>query len=119
MKRTPESYLPLKDLEMQLMLAVHQEPLHGYALFTRVAEQSRGFTVPGPTSLYRTLGQLTAEGLMTNVAAPASEERDDPRRRYYTLTPLGRAVLSAELSRLATLLQEARRMKLRFEEGRA
>lgn len=118
MKNTPESYLPLKDLETQLMLALHPGPLHGYALFARVAELSGAFIVPGPTSLYRTLGQLAAEGLIENVEAPRGEDRSDPRRRYYALTTLGRAVLRAELGRLESLLVEARRMKLRFGEGR-
>lgn len=118
MGRRVESYLPLKDLERQVLLALHVGPVHGYALFTRVAEQSEGFIVPGPTTLYRTLAQLTRDGLIEDLPAERVEaDRTDPRRRYYGLTGQGRAVLEAELRRLAALLREARRVNLRFEEG--
>jgi DNA-binding PadR family transcriptional regulator len=33
---------------------------------------------------------------------------DDPRRRYYRLTPLGRGVLAAETDRLDEVVREAR-----------
>jgi len=43
-------------------------------------------------------------------AKPAS--RDDERRRYYTLTKLGRAVLEAEAARLDQQVREARARRL-------
>jgi DNA-binding PadR family transcriptional regulator len=35
--------------------------------------------------------------------------KDDPRRKYYSLTPLGREVLAAEARRLESVLTDARR----------
>jgi DNA-binding PadR family transcriptional regulator len=37
---------------------------------------------------------------------------DDPRRRYYRITPLGRDVAAAEARRLATVVKRARSLRL-------
>ena len=44
--------------------------------------------------------------------APRSEPNDDPRRRYYRLTPLGRRVAVAESQRLAELVALAAEKRL-------
>ena len=35
-------------------------------------------------------------------------ESDDPRRRYYRVSPLGHSVLSGEVARLEVVLRDAR-----------
>ena len=112
-----EAALPLKDLELLVLLATEQEPLHGYALLARVAARSNGFLQPGPASLYRTLSQLVSEGLLEEAVGHVDPASGDERRRYFRPTARGRAVLRAELRRLSALLGEARAMGIRFEGG--
>ena len=109
-----ESRLPLKELELLVLLAVYGAPLHGYALLSAVAGQSNGFIAPGPASLYRTIAQLFEEGLLEEAGG---RHDDDPRRRYFQASMQGRAVARAELKRLAALLTSARAAGVRFEGG--
>jgi DNA-binding PadR family transcriptional regulator len=115
--RSAESALPLRELERLVLLAVEAEPQHGYALLARVVEVSAGFLKPGPASLYRTLSNLEAAGLLEEASGHTDATSTDERRRYFRLTTFGRAVLRAELKRLQALLGEAKASGIRFEGG--
>ena len=115
--KRPEAMLPLKELERLVLLALEEEPQHGYRLLTRVAERSGGFVAPGPASLYRALSELEGAGVLEEADGFAAADSEDARRKYFRLTPFGRAVLRAELSRLAALLAGARGQGIRFEGG--
>jgi len=45
------------------------------------------------------------------IADSPAGDSDDPRRRYYRITPLGRRVLELETERLATLVGTAHRRR--------
>jgi DNA-binding PadR family transcriptional regulator len=116
-RRSPRDLLPLKELELIVLLAVEQAPQHGYALLTAVVERSEGFIAPGPASLYRTLASLEVEGLLEEADGFVAPDSEDARRKYFRLTPFGRSVLRAELERVASLLTSARTQGIRFEGG--
>jgi len=100
MARTPK---PLPAASLHIMLALLEGELHGYALMRRVGELSDDAVKMGPGTLYGTLNRLVVDGLIietTDRFAHAAGER----RRYYELTPNGRAVALSELARLQTLL---------------
>jgi len=59
---------------------------------------------------------LVAAGLVTPAARPTSPG-DDERRRYYRLTPQGRAVAQAETRRLTRLVGHARAVFLTRGDG--
>jgi DNA-binding PadR family transcriptional regulator len=46
------------------------------------------------------------------IDAPASREKDDPRRRYYRITARGRAAAREEARRLERLTAQAREKRL-------
>jgi DNA-binding PadR family transcriptional regulator len=115
--KKPESMLPLKELDRLVLLALDGEPQHGYRLLTRVAERSGGFVAPGPASLYRVLADLETAGVLEEAEGYAATDSEDARRKYFRLTSFGRAVLRAELGRLAALLASARGQGIRFEGG--
>jgi DNA-binding PadR family transcriptional regulator len=58
-----------------------------------------------PATLYGTLKRLIDADLILESAARPAGSDDDPRRRYYKLTSLGRRVLAAESERLQELVR--------------
>lgn len=107
----------LKELDLQVLLALEEEPMHGYALLTRLGERWSGVQKPGAASLYRSLARLSEEGLLEDAEAVVQSASTDTRRRYFRPTARGRAVLRAELGRLAAVLAQARSAGIRFEGG--
>jgi DNA-binding PadR family transcriptional regulator len=117
MKDNPAATLPLSPATLHILLALAGEDLHGYGIMQEVLRQSEGRYKLGPGTLYDNLQRLTAQGMVQEVARRASgeAENDDPRRRYYRLMPSGRAVLSAEISRLETVVRDG---KLRMQSAK-
>jgi DNA-binding PadR family transcriptional regulator len=92
------------------------EDLHGYGIMQEVLRQSEGRYKLGPGTLYDNIQRLTAQDLVQEVARRTDSARnDDPRRRYYRLTSSGRGVLSAEISRLETVVRDG---KLRVQSAK-
>ncbi len=50
--------------------------------------------------------------MLTESARRPAADRDDERRRYYRLTPFGRAVVAAEADRLRSLVRLAEAARL-------
>ena len=94
---------PLPTASMYIVMALLGGELHGYALMRRVGELNSGVQMV-PATLYGTLNRLVAEGLIieTTDRGPRIEAQ---RRRYYELTPNGRAMALEELTRLQVLVR--------------
>jgi DNA-binding PadR family transcriptional regulator len=99
-------FLPLSPATLHILLALAGGEQHGYGIMKEVARQSSGQYRLGPGTLYDNLQKLLDRGLVKE--APKRSANDDPRRRYYRLTPFGRRVLSADLARLENVLREAK-----------
>lgn len=109
MKDDPSAFLPLSPATLHILLALAGEDLHGYGIMQEVLRQSEGRYKLGPGTLYDNLQRLTAQGMVQEVARRASGgSNDDPRRRYYRLTALGRSLLAAEISRLETVVRDGK-----------
>ncbi len=102
----PERFLPLAPVWFEILLALAGGDLHGYAVMQEVARRSGGTVTLHPGSLYRALARLLEDALIVELDA-RPEAGDDERRRYYQITPLGRAVARAEAERLRSLLRAA------------
>jgi DNA-binding PadR family transcriptional regulator len=106
MERKPTRFVPLSVASLHILLALAGEELHGYGIMLEAARQSGRRYKLGPGTLYDNLKKLLAAGIVEESRRlPAGE---DPRRRYYRLTGLGRRVLAEEISRLEAVLQEAK-----------
>jgi DNA-binding PadR family transcriptional regulator len=105
MKHDVDGYLPLAPATLHILIALAGEDLHGYGIMQEVARQSEGRYKIGPGTLYDNLQRLTAQGVVIDVDAGPQE---DSRRRYYRLTSLGRAILSAEINRLEAVVVHAK-----------
>jgi DNA-binding PadR family transcriptional regulator len=102
MKDDLNKFLPLSPAALHILLALAGEDMHGYGIMQEVARQSEGAYKLGPGTLYDNLQRLMDQGMVTEISS------DDPRRRIYRLSSLGRKVLSAEISRLEGVVREAR-----------
>ena len=106
MERKPSQSVPLSAATLHILLALAGVELHGYGIMLEAARQSGGKYKLGPGTLYDNLKKLMAAGIVEESRRqPAGE---DPRRRYYRLTGLGRRVLTEEVSRLEGVLREAK-----------
>jgi DNA-binding PadR family transcriptional regulator len=94
------SHLPLKPVDLELLLALADEERHGYGLVLAIAERTDGLLTLDPGNLYRVIKRLLAEGLVAEAGQRSAPDEGGERRRYYRLTPLGGRVLAAELERL-------------------
>jgi DNA-binding PadR family transcriptional regulator len=101
-----ECWLPLSTAVLHILLALAGQERHGYAIMTEVVRQSGGRYKLGPGTLYDNLDRLLEDGLVEEHDRRPAD--DDPRRRYYRLTKLGRRVLSAEADRLAEVVKDVR-----------
>jgi len=104
----PADYLPLAADALLILLALAARPLHGYGIIRDVEARSDGQVVLQTGALYRTLRRFLQDRLIEECARPPHADSDDERRRYYQPTPLGRAVLDAEIARMSRLVRAAR-----------
>jgi DNA-binding PadR family transcriptional regulator len=104
MTPSPRSFLPLKPVDLQLLLSLAESERHGYGLVQAIAERTDGLVSLEPGNLYRVIKRLLADGLVCETDRRAVPELDDERRRYYRITPLGGRVLAAEIARLQALV---------------
>jgi DNA-binding PadR family transcriptional regulator len=100
----PRPYLPLKPVDLELLLALADEDRHGYGLVQAISAHTGGLVVLDPGNLYRVVKRLLADGLVAEAGQRNAEDAGGERRRYYRLTPLGGRVLAAELERLRALV---------------
>lgn len=109
-----EALLPLSPRDFLILFVLTEGELHGYGMLRRVEEQSDGRVRLDPSNLYRALRRLMREGLVeeSERRAVADEDGEDERRRYYGLTDLGRAAVTAEAARLSRITDAARERRL-------
>ena len=106
-----EAHLPLKPVVFHILLALAEQDLHGYGVIQAVRERSEGRIDLQTGPFYRHLKKLMDAGLV--VESTARPEHDDPRRgAYYRLSAPGKEVVSAEASRLATLVSASEALGL-------
>src|SRR3954453_6380899 len=98
------SFLPLSPATLHILVSLAGEDRHGYGIMQEIARQSEGRYKLGPGTLYDNLQKLLNQELVAESPKRAAAG-DDPRRRYYTLTGLGRSVLAAEIMRLEAVVR--------------
>jgi DNA-binding PadR family transcriptional regulator len=109
----PGSFLPLRPIELEILLTLAHGERHGYAIIQETEARNDGALRLGTGTMYRALRRLVHDGLAAPTARRSHDDPvDDERRRYYAITALGRRVASAEATRLARLVAAARAAKL-------
>jgi DNA-binding PadR family transcriptional regulator len=103
-------FLPLNPDTFEILLALAEGELHGYAMLKEL--EARGIHIAA-SLLYRKLKRLMEDDLVAEVRSRVAQ--DDTRRRYYRLTASGRSVLQAEAARIVELARnrDVRRLAAR------
>jgi DNA-binding PadR family transcriptional regulator len=112
----PDSLTPAA---FQILLALADEDRHGLGIVDEIESRTGGEVILGPGSLYGTIKRLRNVGFITETQDAPDPSNDDPRRRYYAITPPGREALAREARRMEVMVHMARsKAVLRSEEGR-
>lgn len=102
--------LPLTPAVLQILLSLSSEDRHGLGIAADVREFTGGRSILGPGTLYGTIKRMLDVELIDDLESPAGDA-DDPRRRYYRITDLGRRALELETDGLASLVGTAMRRR--------
>jgi DNA-binding PadR family transcriptional regulator len=110
--RDPTNFLPLKPAAFHILLSLADSSRHGYGIMLEVQERTKGSVKLGPGTLYSAIKRLLADELIAEEAEKLDRTLDDERRRYYSLTELGRRVITLDAERLAHLVEMAQEKQL-------
>lgn len=105
--RAPDNFLPLPTAVFHILVALADGERHGYSIMQDIAERTGNKVRMSPGTLYAAMKRMLEQGLIEEVRGAYFTDSDE-RRRYYRVTKLGRAVASAEASRMAEMLRHAR-----------
>jgi len=100
--------MPLTAVATQILLALSDKHRHGLGIADEIEQTTGGKMVLGPGTLYGAMKRLLELGLIAEPDETPKGESDDPRRRYYHITPLGSRVLELEARAMADVLQVAK-----------
>jgi len=100
---SPQNFLPLTPLSFLVLMVLADRDSHGYGIIKEVERRTDGGTRPGTGTLYTALQRLMDDGLIQE-AEQRPDIGDDSRRRYYSLTLLGRQAAQLEAERMAHLV---------------
>lgn len=107
-----QSQLPLKPIDLLVLMTLSRGERHGYGIVRDIAEQTEDRIRLVPGNLYAVLQRLESVGLLAESSKRPAPDLDDRRRRYYAITPFGHRVLAAEAERLRRLVGDAEAMDI-------
>jgi DNA-binding PadR family transcriptional regulator len=90
-----------------ILLSLADRPRHGYGILLDVEDRTEGGMVLGTGTVYSAIKRLRKLGWIEESVAPEGSE-DDPRRKHYRLTDVGRRELRQEAERLQAMVSQAR-----------
>jgi DNA-binding PadR family transcriptional regulator len=105
----------LARVPLYVLLAIGPEERHGYAIMAEVARMTDGAVRLGPGAVYTTIKRLLDDGLIAESDDRPDPDLDDHRRRYYRITAVGQAAVTANVRQLEALVNAARPWALRAE----
>jgi PadR family transcriptional regulator PadR len=98
-----ESHLPLKPLDLGILLVLADADEYGYAIVKQLARREYGAITLAPSNLYTVLDRMIDADLVEGRGR--KEQGGRPARRYFGITALGRRVLAAEAARLRAVVR--------------
>ena len=109
----------LTSAAFHILLALADADRHGLGIVEEVEGRTHGEVRLGPGTLYGTIKRLRGARLIGEASRAPDPSDDDPRRRYYRITPSGREALAREARRMEIMVHVARSKAVLDEvEGR-
>jgi DNA-binding PadR family transcriptional regulator len=87
-----QRYIPMSETMLYILLSLREER-HGYGIMQHVKELTDGRIVLGAGTIYQSIGKLETDGLIR-------AGREEDRKKFYTITPLGVRILNEETARV-------------------
>ena len=103
-----EQHRPISAQVFQILLAVSDKQLHGYAIIRDIKKRTGGRVTLTASTLYSAIKRMLGAGLIEESEERPVAELDDERRRYYGITKEGMRVLRCEAEWLEQLTKMAR-----------
>jgi len=100
-------------LQPCMLVLLHQDEAHGYALLDRLSEFGFKPGVLDPSLVYRALREMEAEGI---VQSYWGEDSQGPQRRVYRITEAGERHLTEWVADLKRTRQEIDALLKSYEE---
>lgn len=91
---------PLSESTYLVLLALSNEPLHGYGIIKKIEQYSIGDIVLAPGTLYGVLTNLQKQNLIEIVSA----EKESRQKKIYRLTDQGHTSFELEYQRFKKIL---------------
>ncbi len=91
-------------LSFWMLLVLHRRPAYAFEMNALIQQLSQGTISADDNSLYRALSRFEDMGLVASELQPSPS---GPARRYYTLTPAGRLLLSRFIERNVLIFRNA------------
>ncbi len=101
-----KTYMPMTETAFYILLSL-PEPRHGYGIIKHVEDLTNGRIRLGSGTVYGTLTKMHRDGVITVYA-------DEKRKTIYEITPVGKTLISAEISRLRELCHNAAKYEVMF-----
>ncbi len=105
---TRDEHRPISAQVFQILLAVSDKQLHGYAIILDIKRRTDGRVTLTASTLYSAIKRMLASGLIEESEERPVAELDDERRRYYGISNEGMRVLRQEAEWLEQLTNMAR-----------
>ncbi len=108
----PKAFLPLSPQVYHILVSLVDGDRHGYGMLQEIERRTGDGVRLGTGTLYTAVKRLVASGLIEETEQRPDPDLDDHRRRYYTLTSLGRSVAAADAARMDGLVYMAKEKSL-------
>ena len=105
--KTAEDFLPLKPVDLLVLMVLLDGDLHGYGIVQSINERTAGKIKLVPGNFYAILKRLMDSGLLEEAGERPSDDPGRPVRRYHGITRLGKQVAAEEARRLRVLVRDA------------
>jgi DNA-binding PadR family transcriptional regulator len=98
----------MKAQWFHILLSVVDGPRHGAAIMEEAFERTEGSLRLWPGALYGSLSELAERGWIRETKAPEHAPTEGGRRRFWSITAVGKRALLEEVARLEALVRSAR-----------
>jgi DNA-binding PadR family transcriptional regulator len=91
-EKVMKRFIPMSETMFYILLSLREER-HGYGIMQHVKELTDGRITLGAGTIYQSLQKLETDGLIEST-------REIERKKLYTITDVGRQILSEEAKRI-------------------